>query len=720
MGACRRGDRVACPPGLNDPCTAMSYTTSIARRETPRPVRHLIFVSLLIPAALSAHQAGPFEGHRDGRIDCRQSVADEFGCQRIDMLAHLSLDTLAGGTAASDIWGWVDAVTGREYVLIGTFSGTIFVDIGNPETPVRLGMLPGHDELRCARSTRHDDGCGEEGSAWRDIKVYADHAYVVSEAVGHGMQVFDLRQLRTVKEPTTFAETAWLGDFGAAHNVAINEETGFAYVVGSDLFSGGPLFVDIRTPARPQAVGGYSGDGYTHDAQCVVYRGPDADYAGREICFLSNEDTVTLLDVTDKRAPLQISRRGYSRASYTHQGWLDESHRWFYVNDETDELRFGGRTTTYIWDMNDLDAPELRSTYSGLTESIDHNNYAHGRYLYQSNYTAGLRILDISTPDRPLEVAWFDSFPIDDHPSFNGTWSNYPFFPSGVIALSDKENGLFLLRLAMSAGGEADLAVSLAGLEQPDAAARRFRYDALVTNNGTAAVDDVIITHVLAESDPQYTVSGGAPCRLRDSILSCNAGTVDAGDTFTMTVTQDVLATGQRDVEVQASAADADPQTANNKASGSIVVTERATPAAQTPVSGGGGGGVFLWGLVVAVFARKRGYGRLARVVRQRPVDDREGLVFDVRLNGLEPRHRRQRTDHEHGGHNDSESEFGVDCAQAVGRVERDDHADQCPDRKPRHRPPHHEQLGLVVRYETVHRVGDETAQHRRQDSPAR
>ncbi len=575
-------------------------------------MRQLLLIPLLLPVVLSAHEQGHFEGHRTGRIECRHGAADEFGCQRIDLLAHVSLDSLASGHAANDIWGWFDELTGREYVLIGTFSGTAFLDISNPETPLRLGMLPGHDELRCARTTRHDDGCGEEGSAWRDIKVYADHAFVVSEALGHGMQVFDLTQLRDIKTPTTFDETAWFGEFGDAHNIAINEQTGFAYVVGSNLYGGGPLFVDIRTPTRPRAAGGYADDGYTHDAQCVIYSGPDDDHSGREICFLSNEETVTLIDVTDKSAPRLISRRGYGRASYTHQGWLDETQRWFYVNDEGDELRYGGRTQTYIWDMSDLDAPVLHSTYSGLTESIDHNNYTHGGYLYQSNYTAGLRILDISTPDKPLEVAWFDSFPIDDHPSFNGTWSNYPYFPSGVIALSDKDNGLFLLRAAMASATAADLSLSLLDLDQPDATRQRFRYDAVVRNHGAVAVDDVVITHVLAESDPQYTVSGGVVCQRRNRFLSCNAGSIGPGDAFAMTVTQDVRSSGRKTVEVQASAINPDPQTADNRASASVDLGGPATPApAVNGNARGGGGGVFLWGLVVALIARKRRHARL-------------------------------------------------------------------------------------------------------------
>jgi hypothetical protein len=67
--------------------------------------------------------------------------------------------------------------------------------------------------------------------------------------------------------------------------------------------------------------------------------------------------------------------------------------------------------------------------------------------MYQSNYVAGLRILDIQNPTEPREVGFFDTVPFgDDGIRFDGTWSNYPFFESGIIAVTSMSEGLFLLR----------------------------------------------------------------------------------------------------------------------------------------------------------------------------------------------------------------------------------------------------------------------------------
>src|SRR5690554_7849912 len=97
------------------------------------------------------------------------------------------------GTDANDIWGWTDPLTGREYAPVGLSNGTSFVDVTDPSNPVYLGRLPAHSE----------------NSLWRDIKVYADHAFVVSEAWDHGMQIFDLTRLRDVANPpATFTADA--------------------------------------------------------------------------------------------------------------------------------------------------------------------------------------------------------------------------------------------------------------------------------------------------------------------------------------------------------------------------------------------------------------------------------------------------------------------------------------------------------------------------------
>ena len=365
-------------------------------------------------------------------IPCAGGTAGNYPCQNVDLLGHLSHAAMGAGTG-NDIWGWTDPLDGTEYALVGSTTGTSFIDLSDPFNPVYLGRLPSHNGI---------------SSTWRDMKVYANHAFIVADGNnGHGMQVFDLTELRTVvSPPVTFSNTAHYSGFGSAHNIVINEDSGYAYGVGADC-SGGLHMVDIQNPLSPTFAGCFSADGYTHDAQCVIYNGPDATYQGNEICFNSNEDTLTIVDVTNKTTPVQLSRTGYSGSSYTHQSWLTEDHTYALLGDELDELNSGHNTRTYIWDVSDLDSPSLIGNHTAASASIDHNMYVRGKYVLQSNYSSGLRILDISdvANGNLTEEAFFDTYPANDNVNFNGQWSNYPYFDSGIIIANDRQNGLFIL-----------------------------------------------------------------------------------------------------------------------------------------------------------------------------------------------------------------------------------------------------------------------------------
>ena len=150
--------------------------------------------------------------------------------------------------------------------------------------------------------------------------------------------------------------------------------------------------------------------------------------------------------MTNKEAPYAISQGGYPNASYVHQGWFTEDHRYFIQDDELDESRRGNNTKTIIWDLEDLDDPVVLKEYIADTPSIDHNQYVKAITVYQSNYRAGLRILDISDPANPVEVSYFDTVPNSDAAGFgDGSWSNYPYFDSGVVAVTSQLGGLYLV-----------------------------------------------------------------------------------------------------------------------------------------------------------------------------------------------------------------------------------------------------------------------------------
>ena len=362
---------------------------------------------------------------------CVNGMAGDYPCNGYDLQSSI-LGSTFNADSGNDSWGWTDPQDGSEYALMGVNNGTVFIDISDPINPVYLGKLPTYTT----------------SSSWRDVKVYNNYAFVVSEAGGHGMQVFDLTRLREVANPPeTFTEDAHYDGFGSAHNIVINEVTGYAYGVGTSSYSGGAHFVNIQDPLNPVGEGGYSGSGYSHDAQVITYNGPDTDYTGREIYVGSNENQVAIVDVTDKANPILISSATYTNDAYTHQGWFTEDLNYFIVGDELDEQNFGFNTRAIVFDFTDLDNPQFDFDYFGTTTAIDHNGYTKDNKYYLANYTAGMRVLDISDLQNQniSEYGYFDTYPSNNLASFSGAWNVYPYFESGNIVISNYSDGDFFL-----------------------------------------------------------------------------------------------------------------------------------------------------------------------------------------------------------------------------------------------------------------------------------
>lgn len=315
-------------------------------------------------------------------------------------------------------------------------------------------------------------------SIWREIRGYKNFIVIGSEAEAHGIQIFDMSKLVDLDpaSPKTFNNeddlTGYFNELpiGRTHNTVVNEESNFAVAVGAAprtaSCASGLIFIDLTDPANPTSPGCAAGDGYVHDAQCLVYRGPDTQFVGRDICYGYNEDTLTIFDVTDKTASKILSRTGYTGASYTHQGWVTDT-QWqtrLVLDDEYDEEDQAGEGTqqypvTYFWDITSLTAPKLTGFFRNeYAKGIDHNQFVIDGFTYQSNYGGGLHVLDLSSLDADptgasvTQAAYFDIYPEDDAlpgggiVDFVGTWGHYPFFKSGFIVINTIERGAFVVK----------------------------------------------------------------------------------------------------------------------------------------------------------------------------------------------------------------------------------------------------------------------------------
>lgn len=289
------------------------------------------------------------------------------------------------------------------------------VEITDPTTPRIVGSVP------------------HSSSLWADIKVYRDYAYVVNES-GGGIQVIDLsgvdsgqvRLVRSISSPNT------------SHTIAVDTRSGFLYTAGSRGGSGVTVFFDLTDPANPVEVGRWTGP-YEHELQAVTYTsGP---YNGRQILFACSEGRgLDIIDVTNKSNPILLSRTAYPNVAYAHQAWT-EDFRYLYLNDELDNINRTG-----VFDITNLSQPVYVGEYSSGLAATDHNQYIRNGIMFESDYHSGLRIFDLNVhPINPPQVGWFDTYPEDDGPGFDGAWSNYPFFPSGNVIISDINRGLFIV-----------------------------------------------------------------------------------------------------------------------------------------------------------------------------------------------------------------------------------------------------------------------------------
>jgi choice-of-anchor B domain-containing protein len=326
---------------------------------------------------------------------------------------------------------------------MGLSWGNGIVEVTDPANPQIVAVIPG--------------GAAGFNSLWRDITVIGTYAYAVSDQSGVGIQVIDLSQIDT--GTVTFIRNYSQGGHTTTHTILSNPASGYLYLCGGNAAGGGmvPARTDVD-PTFPTFTGPGWTNQYVHEAQILTYpnSGP---YANKEIAFLfaagpyygsSYTTGLAIVDVTNKAAPVTLSQIPYPGFRFCHQGWVTDDRKYLYVDDELDAPTSGNgnvpRFLSRIFDVSDLSNPRMISVATNGLGSVDHNQYVRGRYLYQSNYTTGFRMWDISNPLKPVEIGFLDTRPEDDGTGYNGAWGNYPYFASGTVLISDLERGLFIVR----------------------------------------------------------------------------------------------------------------------------------------------------------------------------------------------------------------------------------------------------------------------------------
>lgn len=311
----------------------------------------------------------------------------------------------------NDVWGYVDE-TGKEYALVGTTKGTSVVDISDPVNPVEIFWEPGLESI------------------WRDLKTWGDYAYITTEAQ-NGLLILDLTSL-----PITTGITAsyYTGDISegyllSAHNLYI-DEIGRAYIFGSNLGTGGVQILDVATnPLDPQRIGEFD-DWYVHDG---VVR--------NDTLFLAhiNDGFFSIVDISTLASPVVLGTKTTPNI-FAHNIWPSDDGQFVFTTDEVSGAFVAAYDISNPANIVEVD----RVQSSPGANVIPHNTHVKGNFLVTSYYSDGIVVHDATHPNNLIEVANFDTYPLQTA-GYDGCWGAYPYLPSGHVLATDREEGLFVL-----------------------------------------------------------------------------------------------------------------------------------------------------------------------------------------------------------------------------------------------------------------------------------
>lgn len=430
----------------------------------------------------------------------------------------------------ADLWGWTDPENGEEYVIVTADAAHVPFPISgveqapsvyDPAGGVAFARLSPSGEILPLGVWRHPTVTQNDHG---DVQVFAYHAYVTGESTGYGLVIFDLTKLRGrdpcgspeecddpgLNEVPGFAvvqtslrdASGRVVEMSRGHNLTIDEESGYMAIHSANTFkddrqgkirakSTKVLKINPEDPTHPVVL--VDLNRASHDGWITRYHGPDVEHQGQIIMLLANgykhevievnrteithnpKNGPSIYQLTEADGTLHIMKLSqmvtYENDDFGHQLALSEDQRYIFFNDEN-QVQTAGPARQIVFDISELKRPrELFHCFYSV-ESVSHDGYVAGNYLFNGNYTSGLRIVDVSDVEGSMcvdgsldEVAYIDTEPrlndfadvltfdvgmgvtLESFSDYAGVWGNYPYFSSGIIVVSDFFNGLFSVDL---------------------------------------------------------------------------------------------------------------------------------------------------------------------------------------------------------------------------------------------------------------------------------
>jgi hypothetical protein len=200
------------------------------------------------------------------------------------------------------------------------------------------------------------------------------------------------------------------------------------------------LILDLTTnPEAPVQRGSWDTK-YIHD--CRVLN--DTIWA----CNIYTGD-ITVINAMNKSSLQTVTSWQNLPNPFPHNCAITANRKYIYTTDETSSPN--GKLK--VWDITSLSNVQFVANWqpTGITTAIVHNVEIYGNLAVVAHYAAGIRVIDISNPVTPTEIAWYDTYPSNNSTNFNGCWGVY-MFPSGKIIASDRQTGLYVVRPTVVTG----------------------------------------------------------------------------------------------------------------------------------------------------------------------------------------------------------------------------------------------------------------------------
>lgn len=374
-------------------------------------------------------------------VVCNTSYSQNYQSQNTTLLSHWTnpnqlADSVFGDQKYNGCWGWTDTIKNKEYALIGSVTGTYFIDVTDPYNPIERAFLVG--------------GCGDTlTNIHREIKSYSHYAYIMSqEGCDKPFQIVDMQYLpdsvHVVNDTFSYR----------SHTISIDETNARLYlnIASANLLNGNyysNLHVyDLSNPEHPLFQRALEVDypsilpaGYGHDC-----------FARNDTIYLSGTDGYYVFTQSDTM-PFNLigSMTSYPNQGYNHSSWLTDNSRYSVMCEESP------KTVIKILDLEDISSINIVGTCTSSpdTSAIHHNPFIVGNNrAVVACYTDGVQIFDFTNPTNPSKTGYFDTYYQNDNTPpdsvtpqelYRGCWGAYPYLRSKNIIALDMQNGLYMI-----------------------------------------------------------------------------------------------------------------------------------------------------------------------------------------------------------------------------------------------------------------------------------